>query len=132
MKRLLAGLAVLALTGCSWDTFSVAGTLQLDSARSERVWTAEGCPLSSGGYSDIRDGTQVTVYDASGKAVAVGALTNSLPLGKVGDRTSRCYFAFEVTGIPEGSAIYAIEVSHRGKVSLNRAALRSLLDLRIA
>ena len=131
MKRLLAGLAVLALTGCSAGTFHVTGTLELNSARAERIWNVDGCPLSSGGYADIATGTQVTGYDAGGKVVAVGALKDSAAVGDVDVWTSQCTFAFDVAGVPEGSAIYSIEVANRGKASLNRAALRSAVHLRL-
>lgn len=63
------------------------------------------------GYDDIAEGAQVTVYDASGKAVALGKLSNAQYEGSV------CSFEFVVGNVPLGENIYQVEVSHRGKVS---------------
>ncbi|MFI9817563.1 hypothetical protein [Saccharothrix variisporea] len=64
-----------------------------------------------GGYSDIFDGTAVTVYDAAGKVLALGKLENSKFIN--GD----CEFTFTVAGVPDGEQFYQVEVAHRGKVS---------------
>ncbi len=107
----------------------MSGTLQLNSGQYELVRSAEACPLSGGGYADIRSGTQVTVYDSAGKAVALGRLGIAAPAANVGERTNRCYFALDVDGVPEGSAIYSVEVSHRGRVQFTRDQLRDVIDL---
>ena len=53
-------------------TFDVKGQLTLMDAGVES--TGDGCYRSSEGYGDIDTGAQVTVYDANGKALALGAL----------------------------------------------------------
>lgn len=70
------------------------------------------------GYDDIAEGAQVTVYNASGKAVALGTLKNSDYSGGV------CSFSFAVPEVPAGEAIYQVEVTHRGKVSFSDEAAR--------
>ncbi|MFE9743853.1 hypothetical protein ACFYOT_03000 [Saccharothrix saharensis] len=63
------------------------------------------------GYDDIYEGTQVTVYDAAGKAVGLGRLYNAQYTA------GSCVFEFTVGNVPLGDDIYQVEVSHRGKVS---------------
>ncbi|ATE58379.1 hypothetical protein CNX65_25245 [Actinosynnema pretiosum] len=72
------------------------------------------------GYDDISEGTQVSVYDASGTIVAISELTNSnyLPGGL-------CRFTFAVPDVPDGERIYQVEVSHRGKISYTEADARA-------
>ncbi|MGM1057817.1 hypothetical protein [Saccharothrix sp. Mg75] len=70
------------------------------------------------GYDDIAEGTQVTVYDASGKAVGLGRLANAEYSSGV------CGFTFAVPDVPIGEKIYQVEVSHRGKVSFDAEAAR--------
>lgn len=129
--------AVVATSFVVWQqtvakaTFAVGGTLQLNSSRYELVRSDDTCPLSGGGFADIRHGTPVTVYDSSGKAVALGALGLEAPASKIGEKTSRCYFSFDVSGVPEGDSIYSIEIGHRGRVQFTREALRAVVDLKI-
>ena len=130
-RATLAGIALLVLPGCSAATFDVGGTLQLDASTESVISSERECPLSHGGYADIGTGTQVTVYDASGKAVATGMVGMGVPVGDVGERTSRCHFAFSVPGVPEGSAIYAVEISHRGQVRFSRDDLRGVVSMHL-
>jgi hypothetical protein len=68
-----------------------------------------GCQ-GSGGYSDLRPGSGVTVQDASGTIVAVGSLTIGVPSG------GGCDLYFEVPDLPT-SDFYQIEVGNRGTVT---------------
>ncbi|MCS7476248.1 hypothetical protein ACFFQW_05115 [Umezawaea endophytica] len=70
------------------------------------------------GYDDIAEGSQVTVYNASGKAVALGVLKDSDYVGGV------CSFRFAVPEVPAGDEIYQVEVTHRGKISFSDEAAR--------
>jgi hypothetical protein len=69
------------------------------------------CPEGpGGGYSDISDGTQVTVKDAAGTVLAAGTLTGgTITVGEVA-------FTFTVEGVPDAD-LYQVEVSRRGALS---------------
>jgi hypothetical protein len=88
------------------------------------LWNGPGevC-RTSGGYDDIKAGTQVTVTDAAGKVIALGDLDAG-----VSSKTG-CEFDFSVTGVPDGSDFYSVEVAHRGELRYTRADLNSPLSL---
>lgn len=88
-------------------------------------------PLScwgKGGYDDIREGAQVVVTDASGATVGIGRLATGQP-SVSGDRATKCVFRWEVTGVPDGSSFYAVEVSHRGKLQYSRTEVVNPINL---
>ncbi|MGW4110058.1 hypothetical protein ACWEFJ_04200 [Actinosynnema sp. NPDC004786] len=89
--------------------FELRGTLDLTDGATGYADSGECAGYR--GYDDIAEGAQVTVYDASGKAVALGKLSNAQYEGSV------CSFEFVVGNVPLGENIYQVEVSHRGKVS---------------
>lgn len=64
------------------------------------------------GFSDLTSGSPVTVYDATGKIVALGKLAD----GTSPDGVS-CLFPFSVADVPDGQ-FYSVEVSHRGKMQV--------------
>lgn len=99
-------------------TVSADGTLAL--VTTSLGSSADGC-YGTGGYSDIHRGTQVVISDASGKTVALGALSGG---GRGG--ATRCEFSFHVDGIPKGEAFYKVEVSHRGGIQYTESQLASL------
>lgn len=104
--------AALGLTGCSSTTLT--GSLMLRNAFGEGSQMEAGrypC-VGAGGYSDIGEGTSVTVYDATGAIVATGKLGTGKALAGAGT----CLFPFQVAGVP-GSDFYQVEVSHRGRVN---------------
>lgn len=72
------------------------------------------------GYNDIVDGAAVTVYDAAGTVVATGRLgkEDSAELG-------RCMWPITVPNVPATSAFYAVEVTHRGKVTVPAGQARA-------
>ncbi|MGW6983415.1 hypothetical protein ACWGE1_28920 [Streptomyces sp. NPDC054932] len=124
---LLGGVAGAGVVGLAWgltaadfgggpDTFSTTGGLILsDSGGYLTVGTAcEG----KGGYKDIGAGTEVTVTDAAGKVVAAGSLHEGEIVGRA------CMLRFTVEGIPEGSKLYRVEVSHRGALTKTEQELR--------
>lgn len=75
------------------------------------------CPLGSGaGFSDISTGTPVTVRDAGGSIVGMGALEGGTL------STDGCTFTFGVQEVPP-SDFYSVEVSHRGPVNYSSADL---------
>ena len=71
-----------------------------------------------GGYSDIDFGSNVTVYDGSGKILATGILG----IG-IGSSYSRCVFPVEISKKVPTKDFYAIEVTHRGKVAYSKSQL---------
>lgn len=76
------------------------------------VTGAGGCE-GRGGYSDMTEGANVTVYDAAGRVIGAGALEAGERLG------STCRWAFSVPGVPV-SPFYQVEVSHRGKATVQQ------------
>lgn len=89
-------------------SFALSGTLTLNQAS-----RATGPCSGSGGYSDIDNGTSVTVYDGGGQVVATGSLAEGKRVGLY------CQFGVWVAGVPTGAKFYQVEVSHRGKITLS-------------
>jgi len=103
----------------------MAGALTLVGSNS-RDTSGHAC-TGSGGYSDIAEGASVTVYDAAGKARAIGSLQHSDRMS-----TGACSFAITVPDVPDGEQIYQVEVTHRGKVSVTAdAAKAGLVSLQL-
>lgn len=143
---LAAGVAGVVLTN-AWGTdktppvveakvFVVNGTVTVtaDSLSSEQ--TMDGSCVTGNGYDDVRTGAQVTVRDDASKVVALGALTEGhvteqFTEGALIGYAYKCTFKFAVTGVPEGHAIYSVEVSHRGELHYSRADLNPWLKLTI-
>lgn len=98
--------------------FATSGTLTL--ADSSFVVLDDGDPCTgTGGYSDIRMGSQVNVTGADGTLVATGEL------GRGEKADAGCEFPFTVEGIPQGSKFYTVEVSHRGGLTQTESELRA-------
>lgn len=94
-------------------TFTLTGTLTVPGDASNG-----GC-VTDRGYDDIQTGTGVTVYDASGKVLAVGRLGSGRVAG------FRCAFSLTVPSVPHGEGFYQVEVASRGKVAFDEAVLVS-------
>ena len=69
------------------------------------------------------------VYDTAGMVVGTGRLTGGTVDYAPGLGDSTCRFAFTVTGIPDSSDIYQVEISHRGEVASTHDEARSGLSL---
>jgi hypothetical protein len=85
----------------------------------------------TGGFSDIRTGAPVTIYDATGTIVGVGGLAVGTPTGinstqGVVSYVTGCDFPFTVAHVPTGSTFYQYEISHRGKLTFQPADAQSL------
>ncbi|WP_222840696.1 hypothetical protein [Actinosynnema mirum] len=98
--------------------FTLRGTMTLMGGGSS--YAAVGDCEGTRGYDDISEGTQVSVYDASGTIVAISELTNSNYLSG-----GMCRFNFAVPDVPDGERIYQVEVSHRGKISYTEKDARA-------
>jgi hypothetical protein len=96
--------------------FAVKGGVLLTSTS---IAFANGNCYGTGGYDDMSADAQVTIYDGSGKTIAVTQLDAGTDTGG----TTSCLFDFEVK-VPH-STYYAIEVSHRGKVTFTEAEMRN-------
>jgi hypothetical protein len=69
----------------------------------------------TGGYSDISTGTQVTAKNASGRVLAVAALTGQRAIRR------NCVWTFAMT-VPDAD-IYQFETGRRGALSYTRSDL---------
>ncbi|WP_285737688.1 hypothetical protein [Kitasatospora phosalacinea] len=105
-----SGSSAPAAASANTGTFTLVGSMTLTSGA---VDTKTGC-AGSGGYNDIRTGAGVTVYDESGKVLAIGALGPGVTQGVDG-----CAFTVNVTKVPRGPKFYQVEISHRGKINLS-------------
>jgi hypothetical protein len=107
-------LTYLVLRG---DTFTISGSLTIASGRSV------GDCIGTKGYDDIRGHGQVTVTDAAGAVVAVGALDSGESW------QSGCRFQFSVANVPSGKGFYGIEVGNRSPIRYAEADLKDELTL---
>ena len=89
-----------------------------------------------GGYSDMREGAQVIVYDDAQKIIGTGGLRAGKPLGVRPDPPivgvpptySGCQFAFEVANLPR-PPFYQVEIGKRGRQTIQQADVDKPLSL---
>ena len=142
LRRVLGLLAVAAiaavLVGCGGGNgeggtseptgHSLSGQITLHEGGWQRTWgQGDTMPCEGkGGYSDIREGTQVVVKDDTGSVVAVGALgPGDGGWGVSGKGDTDCRLGFNIVGIPD-EGFYSIEVSHRGELAYSYNDLEAL------
>lgn len=78
-------------------------------------WGAEG-------YDDLAAGGQVTVYNSTDEAIALGALDTGQVVVTKGMMTADpCRFPFTIEDVPADGSIFAIEVTHRGQVNFEKS-----------
>lgn len=99
----------------------VRGSMRLPLAPGWKI----GDPCSHGnGYDDVTTGTQITITDASGKALSVATLAQ----GKVVDDakypglTKDCLIPFQTT-VPPGVGPYGFTIGRHGTVRFDEAQL---------
>lgn len=81
---------------------------------------ANGRPChGTGGYSDIQEGTQITLSDGNGKVIGTSALESGKVTGP-----SECDFVFTIKNVPKVD-FYKLEISHRGQLSYSYSDLQS-------
>jgi hypothetical protein len=94
--------------GCGqagWDAIS-----KLDRLNALLAGQVFPCPDGpGGGYTDLRDGTSVSLSDGDGKLLATGSLTGGTLRG------DGVTFTFHLSDVPE-TAFYKLEVANRGQV----------------
>jgi len=100
------------------EPFTISGSLTLADAKAAKY----GC-YTTGGYNDIRAGTDVIVRDETGKTVALGQL------GSGTSSMGSCEFPFQVRQVPAGSKFYTVEVSHRGEITFKADEARHPVSL---
>ena len=93
------------------DSFTLSGTFTLTDGATE--YAGQGECQGTGGYDDISEGTQVTVYSSAGEVLGTGYLDSATYLDPV------CEFELTVDGVPAGHDFYQVEVSHRGKIAVS-------------
>lgn len=105
-------------------TFAVFGTLSLSGAGNLGKGAGSPCH-GDDGYDDIVGGAQVTIYDGSGKAIALGSLGDGTTLQQT---PWNCTFTIAVRDVPiqKDSNIYAVEVTHRGQVKFTQDEATSI------
>lgn len=91
------------------STFHLLGQFTLKLGAFERL-TDTTC-TGYEGYSDIAEGTTVTVSDQTGTIIATGRLVG----GTTSPGSGICMFRIDVPDTPDGKTFCQVEVSHRGK-----------------
>jgi hypothetical protein len=94
----------------------LSGTFSLTD--SSKNFSAAFC-VGSGGYSDIRSGTNVVLKDGDGKLLATGSLGDSTGIGDT------CTFIYSLKDVPE-RPFYTIEVGSRGDLSYSLEEMRNM------
>lgn len=98
----------------SADTFTMNGTLALYGDGNHFTEDGDSC-AGKGGYDDLRQGTQVTVYDATSKILGVGQIDTAIYAAGL------CTMAWSVADVAGAAGPYQYEVSHRGKMTISEA-----------
>jgi hypothetical protein len=110
---------------------AVAGVVIL--GRGQFVWarSTNACQ-GQGAFGDIRDGTQVTVTDAAGKVLAVGALGPGVGQGSstlgatAGAVAAACELRFAVPAVPAGVGPYGVQFAGGAVLRFNEQQMTSL------
>ncbi len=105
-------------------TLTVRGTMTVIGQR----WDFRAIDIitcaTRGGYTDIREGAQVTITDPAGTTIAVGELQEGRFVDGAG-----CAFDFDIPGVPPGHEFYGVEVAHRGRLQYPAAKLPEVLRM---
>lgn len=113
---IVAAAAFISLggSGALLPKHEISGTFTLTDTGNLFVNSCSG----SGGYSDIRLGTNVVLKDGDGKLLSTGSLGPGVGTG------SQCLFEYSLLGVPE-VPFYTIEVGKRGSLSYSLADMKS-------
>jgi hypothetical protein len=85
-----------------------------------------GACWGQSGYSDIRLGTTVTIYNSSGAIVGGGSLTDpQYDLTSVASKRFYCEFKWSASNIPNDDVGYSLEIASRGRVFFSSEQLKS-------
>lgn len=127
-RLLVAGVALIGVAACGASkpsTFTVSGSMRItgydDTGTAGIYVDPSGLCFGVDGFADIKAGAQIVVKDATGRAVATGAL------GPGDGVSNACTFKFKIPDVPSsGDSIYSIEVSHRGDIAFKKADAAAL------
>jgi hypothetical protein len=110
---IVGSIAVLLIAGGgSSPKHDLTGTFTLEEGTLSAT-PGKPCTAKSSGYSDISQGTTVTVSDGNGKILATGRL-GAGQLGPIVISTmSYCVFPLDVPSVPKAD-FYKVEVGRRG------------------
>lgn len=99
---------------CTWYTYSFSLDLNEDT----------GHCSGTGGYADIEEGINVTIYDSTGGVAASGSITDSTyDLRSIKSKVIVCKLLWSIKNVPNDDAGYSIEVGKRGKVYFDTTSL---------
>jgi hypothetical protein len=113
LAALAAACASAPTTPAAPLTFDLRGTVTVKTTNYDGH-----CPGTSPFTDDVHQGTQVTVYDVSGKVLAAGQLgtgSDPAPNAYVGS----CVYPITVKGVPDQPGMYQVEVAHQGKAAVS-------------
>lgn len=110
-------------------TVAIEGYLEL--GLGQFTWQSVDDPTCFGinGFDDLRGGTPITVTDASGKAIIVGALDTGRAFGISGDHADSCRLTFSIMKVPAGRGPYGLTVSHRDAGHFNESDFANAVEL---
>ena len=114
------GVVVLALLGHSGGAGSghtIVGSQEVHDSSGFSLADGTSC-VTTGGYSDVSEGAEVIITNASGNQVGQGALGSGTISGDA------CIFSFTVTSVPDSSS-YGIRIGNRNTVSFTRSEMVS-------
>lgn len=116
--------AVAAAAPTTAGTFTVEGYVEL--THGQFTWQGTDNPVCSGmnGFDDMTAGAQMTISDATGKALVVGQLDAGRAFDITGDIAGSCRLTFSIPKVPSGVGPYGIKVTHRDAGHYAEADLR--------
>jgi hypothetical protein len=110
--------AIAAMAGGAAETHTVTGEISLHGSGSTYLSDGETCS-GTGGYSDLDQGTQVTLHNGKGESLANSALES----GIYDSSTRACVFSYSLSAVPKDT-FYRLEVSHRGVLEYSYAEMQ--------
>lgn len=111
-------LLVVAAFALIPDTTTVRGDLTVTGSSSASYLSTGGACTTYGGYSEIGNGTTVTVRGADGDIIATGSL------GPGTGSSGSCVFGFSVPDVPR-SEFYTVEIAKRGPLTYSADEVES-------
>lgn len=114
------GVVVLAVLGHSRGAGSghtIVGSQEVHDSSGFNLADGTSC-VTTGGYSDVSEGAEVIITNASGNQVGQGALGSGTISGDA------CIFSFTMTSVPDSSS-YGIRIGNRNTVSFTRSEMVS-------